>query len=101
LEKIRTTFPGELEDYNRLKTVTFYWWRLGTANSGGRLGTIVQQEEDRDGRFEGRLGTLVPVSNPVPQRLTAFFRNASFSEKNLTRIKIYFQPIENARSATF
>jgi len=47
------------------------------------------------------LGTLVPVSNPVPQRLTAFFRNASFSEKNLTRIKIYFQPIENARSATF
>jgi len=29
----------------------------------------------------GKLGTFVPVSNPVPQRLTAFSKNASFSQK--------------------
>jgi len=80
LEKIRTTFPGELENYNKLKTVTFYWRRLGTANSEGRLAEFVQQE-DRNGIFGGRLGTIVPVSNPVPQRLTVFSENASFFKK--------------------
>jgi len=29
----------------------------------------------------GKLGTFVPVSNPVPQRLTAFSKNASFFQK--------------------
>jgi len=32
---------------------------------------------------EGRLGTFVPVSNPVTQRLTVFSEVASVPEKNL------------------
>jgi hypothetical protein len=40
-----------------------YWEEIGTVSS------------------EGRLGTFVPVSNPVTQRLTVFSEDASVSKK--------------------
>ncbi len=57
-------FPGVLERYNKLRKVTCL----------EEIGSTVSSE--------GRLGTFVPVSNPVTQRLTVFSEDASVSKKN-------------------
>jgi len=65
-KKIRMTFPGELEDYSKIEMSDLFKRRLGTVYSGGRL------------------GTFVPVSNPVTQRLTVFSEDASVLKKNIS-----------------